>query len=97
MEAAVASTNAESGDEERIPLISSNHPTPSPPPAIEDEIRPWQPSETQPAIASVVSPPSEMPPAKSPRLVSLDVFRGLTVAVRSLLASKILQKNDVSD
>ncbi|XP_078161764.1 uncharacterized protein LOC144557087 isoform X3 [Carex rostrata] len=85
METARVSTTGEERDEERIPLISSTPPPPSPPPPIDDEILPWQPPEHQPATASIASPPPDTHPAKSPRLVSLDVFRGLTVAIMILV------------
>ncbi|KAF3334342.1 heparan-alpha-glucosaminide N-acetyltransferase-like protein [Carex littledalei] len=85
METARVSTTGEERDEERIPLVSSTPPSPSPPPPIDDEIRPWQPPEHQPATASIASPPPDTRPAKSPRLVSVDVFRGLTVAIMILV------------
>ncbi|KAJ4820811.1 heparan-alpha-glucosaminide N-acetyltransferase-like protein (DUF1624) [Rhynchospora pubera] len=84
METSGVSTTGEERDEERTPLLSSSSPTTTNTPsvAIDDEIRPWQPSEPQLATAS---PPPDTRQAKSPRLVSLDVFRGLTVALMILV------------
>ncbi|KAF3334552.1 heparan-alpha-glucosaminide N-acetyltransferase-like isoform X1 [Carex littledalei] len=85
METSLVSTTGEDRDDERLPLVSSSPLRPSSPSTTDDEIHLWQPPEPQPATASIASPPPDTRPAKSPRLVSLDVFRGLTVAIMILV------------
>ncbi|KAJ3669467.1 hypothetical protein LUZ60_011417 [Juncus effusus] len=74
--------SSSTGEEERSPLLPSTSPSPA---TDDDEIRPCRSPDSSASPPPPVVSNSDIGTVKSARLVSLDVFRGLTVAIMVLV------------